>query len=67
MELRRIQLYSNEDVHFPTQRSSSLSVSDFVASFPDLSCFYVSLVHTKHEREEKFEKQERPGTISHVR
>ena len=38
-----------------------------VASFPGLSCFYVRLVHAKHGREEKFEKRERPGTISHVR
>ena len=39
----------------------------YVASFPGLSRFYVRLVYAKHEREEKFEKQERPGTISHVR
>ena len=38
-----------------------------LASFPGLSRFYVRLVHAKHEREEKFEKRERPGTISHVR
>ena len=38
-----------------------------LASFPGLSHFYVRLVHAKHECEEKFEKQERPGTISHVR
>ena len=37
-----------------------------LASFPDLSRFYVRLIHAKLEREEIIEKQE-AGTISHVR
>ena len=35
-----------------------------VASFPGLSRFYVRLVHEKHEREEKFEKQESPSALA---
>jgi len=46
-------------------KSDDLGVD--LTSFPGLSRFYVRLVHAKHEREEKFEKREKLGTLSHVR
>ena len=39
----------------------SSSATGTLASFPGLSRSYVRLVHPKREREEKFEKRERPG------
>jgi len=61
--------YKKNQLRIKSKQSRLFSVAKIhlLASFPGLFRFYVLLIHAKHVREKKFEKRDRPGTISHAR